>query len=108
AGINAYATAHPDKLSEEAKRVLPITTLDVIAHEEKFVNFTFVSSSRLMQSRGAATASEAAVDPNMAPFIYNPDAPNLDLEDGSNGWAIGPSHTTSGKAMLLMNPHLAW
>lgn len=108
AGINAYAAAHADKLSEEAKRVLPVTTLDVITHEEKFVNFTFVASPRLAQPRGGAAVTEAALDPRMAPFTYNPDAPNLDMEDGSNGWAIAPSHSASGKAMLLMNPHLAW
>ncbi|HET7695380.1 MAG TPA: penicillin acylase family protein [Vicinamibacterales bacterium] len=29
-------------------------------------------------------------------------------EDGSNAWALAPSRTKSGKAMLLRNPHLAW
>jgi acyl-homoserine-lactone acylase len=27
---------------------------------------------------------------------------------GSNAWALAPSRTTSGKAILLRNPHLAW
>ena len=29
-------------------------------------------------------------------------------EDGSNAWALAPSRTKSGKAILLRNPHLAW
>jgi acyl-homoserine-lactone acylase len=29
-------------------------------------------------------------------------------DDGSNAWAFAPSRTTSGKAILLRNPHLAW
>jgi acyl-homoserine-lactone acylase len=29
-------------------------------------------------------------------------------KQGSNGWAIAPSHSASGKAMLLANPHLPW
>lgn len=29
-------------------------------------------------------------------------------EDGSNAWALAPSRTRSGKAILLRNPHLAW
>jgi acyl-homoserine-lactone acylase len=27
---------------------------------------------------------------------------------GSNGWAIAPSHTADGHALLLANPHLEW
>jgi acyl-homoserine-lactone acylase len=27
---------------------------------------------------------------------------------GSNAWALAPSRTTSGRAILLRNPHLAW
>jgi len=29
-------------------------------------------------------------------------------EDGSNAWALAPTRTTSGRAILLRNPHLAW
>ncbi len=28
--------------------------------------------------------------------------------DGSNAWAVAPSRTASGRAILLRNPHLAW
>ena len=31
-----------------------------------------------------------------------------DDEVGSNAWAFAPSRTTSGRAILLRNPHLAW
>ncbi|MEZ2345991.1 penicillin acylase family protein [Terriglobus sp. RCC_193] len=97
AGINAYAAKHPDRLSAEAKQVLPITALDVVQHTHHFVNFEFVAGSRLMDARNTETAA-----------LESPFAPtNMDMQDGSNGWAIGPSHTTSGNAMLLMNPHLA-
>lgn len=34
--------------------------------------------------------------------------PLVDPEEGSNAWALAPSRTTSGKAILLRNPHLAW
>jgi acyl-homoserine-lactone acylase len=27
---------------------------------------------------------------------------------GSNAWAVAPSHSASGNAMLLANPHLPW
>lgn len=29
-------------------------------------------------------------------------------DDGSNAWALAPSRTKSGKAILLRNPHLRW
>jgi acyl-homoserine-lactone acylase len=29
-------------------------------------------------------------------------------DEGSNAWALAPSRTTSGRAILLRNPHLAW
>ena len=97
AGINAYAAAHPDKLDPAGRRALPITTLDVIAHEQHFVNFEFVASQRMTEPPALPQKAEAAFAPT-----------NPDVQDGSNGWAIAPSHTASGKAMLLMNPHLAW
>jgi acyl-homoserine-lactone acylase len=36
------------------------------------------------------------------------DAPESSDDVGSNAWALAPSRTTSGKAILLRNPHLAW
>lgn len=30
------------------------------------------------------------------------------LEEGSNAWALAPSRTKSGRAILMRNPHLAW
>lgn len=32
----------------------------------------------------------------------------LGPDDGSNAWALAPSRTKSGKAILLRNPHLQW
>ena len=33
AGLNAYASEHPDDISNDVKVVLPVTAVDVIAHE---------------------------------------------------------------------------
>ena len=104
AGINGYAAKHPEALSAEVKQVLPITALDVIEHEQHFYDFEFVASKALMNS--PRVGSETAE-------LTMPVAPGLedtaeDMADGSNGWAIGPAHTTDGKAMMLLNPHLAW
>ncbi len=102
AGVNAYGAKHPEALSEESRQVLPLTALDLLEREQLFINFQFVASSRLMDV--AATARASVDAPLTSPF----DVRSEDMQDGSNGWAIAPSHTVDGKAMLLMNPHLAW
>ncbi len=101
AGINAYAAKHPEALSPEAKRVLPITALDPIQHSQHFVHFTFVAGSRLAEPTPARTVAENSL-PDVGPGIP------ADSDSGSNGWAIAPSHSASGHSMLLTNPHLAW
>lgn len=84
-GINDYAKQHGDRLSADAKLVLPVTAIDVLAHEQRVINFTFVSNEQ------AATTAAMQLGGK-----------------GSNGWAIAPQHSASGHAMLLANPHLPW
>lgn len=92
AGMNAYAEQHADRLSEEARRALPITPSDVLAHAQRML-FTFLTI------RGQ---------------MANPDQPllllteGIPLDPGSNGWAIGPNYTRDGHSLLLANPHLPW
>jgi acyl-homoserine-lactone acylase len=51
--------------------------------------------------RGGTPAEIAAAD-------INDRDPEATDEDGSNAWALAPSRTTSGHAILLRNPHLVW
>lgn len=85
AGINAYADQNPNLIDDRVEVVLPVKGEDVMAHLHRVLNFTFV------------------VDPG--PVF---DLSKQKLQAGSNGWAIAPSHSASGKAMLLANPHLPW
>lgn len=84
-GLNDYANENKDKISDEVEVVLPVTAADVMAHANRVIHFTFVSSQGAM-------------------FLANR---HLD-QKGSNTWAIAPSRSASGKAMLLANPHLPW
>jgi acyl-homoserine-lactone acylase len=85
AGINAYAQEHPSKIKDEFKQVLPVNGVDVLAHVQRVIHFNFVISPQ-----------------NVANLSSRPSPA------GSNAWAIAPSKSASGKAMLLANPHLPW
>jgi acyl-homoserine-lactone acylase len=85
AGINAYAAAHRDKLDPEVLQVLPVTGVDVMAHAHRLMNFVYIASEQ--KALADPTTNEAG---------------------GSNAWAVAPSRSATGKAMLLANPHLPW
>ena len=83
AGINAYARAHPERLDPVRQVVLPVEPEDVLAHLQRVVHLSFVAGG---QSRAAGLWQHA----------------------GSNAWAVAPSRSASGNALLLANPHLPW
>lgn len=86
-GINDYAAAHPQALDAEVKVVLPITGVDVVAHAHRLMNYVYIASP-------AKVLGEPPKDGQ--------------ARDGSNAWALMPSKTRDGHAMLLANPHLPW
>jgi acyl-homoserine-lactone acylase len=89
-GMNAYAKAHPERIPKEARAVLPVRASDPLAHGHRvLLCFLLLTGQRpLIMS----------VDGEVAPWV----------SVGSNAWAIGPSRSQSGHAMLLANPHLPW
>lgn len=83
AGMNAYAEAHPDRIADARERVLPIRPTDIFAHILRTIHVTFVAQGDLRRGQQWRRA-------------------------GSNAWAVAPSRSASGNAMLLTNPHLPW
>jgi len=83
-GMNAYAQRHPEAVGAAFQQVLPLTASDVLAHQQRVLQFTFVASPAL------ATVAQRQ------------------LQAGSNAWAIAPARAAGRNAMLLANPHLPW
>jgi acyl-homoserine-lactone acylase len=85
AGVNRYIELHPQEF-------LPgfaphFTGYDVLAKD--------------VETPSAAQANRFL---NRAVPVQEGGSP----DDGSNAWAFAPSRTTSGRAILLRNPHLVW
>ena len=86
AGINLYASEHPEHIADSLRVVLPIEPRDVVAHGQKIINYLFMFFGQ----------------------VSLPDSLNNDFRPGSNMWAIAASRSASGHPLLLGNPHLPW
>ena len=84
AGVNRYIALHPEEFPE--------------GFAPRFTGYDVLAKDVELPSLAQANRLLARIDTSRH---SNPD-------DGSNAWAFAPSRTTSGKAILLRNPHLAW
>ncbi len=86
-GLNAWGKEHPDALSPAAKAALPLQVEDVLAHGLRVIHYDWLVNRARVDQR----VKRAAVDVH-----------------GSNEWAIAPSRSANGHAMLMSNSHLQW
>jgi acyl-homoserine-lactone acylase len=105
AGANRYAELYPDSLGAAYHAVLPVRTSDILAHQQRVVNYTFLANPAMVagvRRQWLAAATEEADRLALEASVSLPPVP------GSNAWAVAPSRTAGGNALLLANPHLPW
>lgn len=82
-GINDYASENEQLIPDNYRKILPVTSLDVIAHTKRVICLEFLS----MEDIGTVKRL---------------------TEAGSNAIAVSSKLSSSGNAMLITNPHLPW
>ena len=82
-GMNDWISENESMVKAENREVLPIERDDVLNHALFVLYSRFVGGNDLQR------------------------VPRWE-ERGSNTYAVGPSRSASGNAMLVMNPHLPW
>ena len=122
--VNRYLELHPDEVPEAAG--MRFTGHDLLARDVVSPSWgaasRFVSALEERSSPDEASAtndgSERASRSTDAPLLTGstyayrgppePAPRPAGWEEGSNTWALAPSRTASGNAVLMRNPHLSW
>jgi acyl-homoserine-lactone acylase len=98
AGVNRFIELHPERFPEWLKP--DFTGHDVAARE---IGTPSVASARRVVERTLRRGDRAERMVEGVAALRGADA-----DVGSNAWALAPSRTRSGRAILMRNPHLAW
>lgn len=105
-GVNIFIRTYPERVPPWAKpffnghdiAATDIATANVAAAQRMVMRH--LQGPAAQRSRGDATSANTD--------FAGAQLRDADTDDGSNAWALAPSRTKSGRAILLRNPHLAW
>ncbi len=92
AGLNYYLETHPQTKPRLLARFEPWFILAEEHRGPAGTGITAAERRKAFPAMGAAPETAAPADPN----------------EGSNMWAVAPGRTTTGHAMLLINPHVGF
>ncbi|HXJ39744.1 MAG TPA: penicillin acylase family protein, partial [Bryobacteraceae bacterium] len=101
AGLNYYLETHLDVKPRLITRFEPWF---ILAEERRGpAGSSITADERLRAFPGSANPVE------VADLHFPGELPaSIDTEEGSNMWAVSPARTTTGHAMLLINPHVGF
>jgi acyl-homoserine-lactone acylase len=107
-GMNHFIRVHRHELPSWMQpdfTAQDVLTRDIHAPAEGALN---AFRQRLLAAGDASLQQPGTAGPGAAvPVDSVPDGQDA-VNVGSNAWALAPSRTVSGHAILLRNPHLAW
>ncbi len=95
AGVNRFMAQHPEEFTDWTTS--PFTGHDVAA--------LYVYRPSAGQVRRWIRLLNGLTE---APLLDSDGSGGGSIEEGSSAWALAPSRTASGAAILLRNPHLSW
>jgi acyl-homoserine-lactone acylase len=91
-GFSDYVWQNAHLIDDVWEKVAPIRGIDILRLGTRNLRYSFTAG------RGLRAAQQ----------WLNGTLPPPEPENGSNAWAIAPSRSASGSAMLVANPHQPW
>ncbi len=106
-GLNYFLKQNPDV---KPRLITKFEPWQMVAYDRFIMlSFTYGKAHAPSPNQEMMTASIGRFDGLPVAKTLDPLGPERIAEvTGSNQWAIGPSKTKSGKAMLFVNPHQPW
>jgi penicillin amidase len=102
-GLNYYLISNPDvepRLIEQFEPWYPLAFIRYLYYQRGFLGAVGIPRAAYVEAFRRSTGEPAAEQALLFP------SSNMSGEIGSNSWAVMPAKSSSGNALLLINPHL--